>query len=118
MQVGLLVDPAGFPLDVYMLPGNAAETKTLIPVIERLVAAHPDVENLVVVTDAGLLSAANLNALEDHHLHFIVGSRISRAPYDLAEHFAAHGNFAVDGEVTWTTRVMGTGMDARERRVV
>ncbi|TWS21665.1 IS1634 family transposase, partial [Tsukamurella conjunctivitidis] len=35
VQVGLLVDAGGFPLDVYMFPGNAAETTTLIPVIER-----------------------------------------------------------------------------------
>ena len=118
VQVGLLVDAGGFPLDVYMFPGNAAETKTLVPVIERFLAAHPTVIDLVVVADAGLLSAANLNALEDHHLHFIVGSRTSRAPYDLAAYFQAHGNNASDGEVIETTRVMGTGKDARERRVV
>ena len=118
VQVGLLVDAGGFPLDVYMFPGNAAETKTLVPVIERFLAAHPAVTDLVVVADAGLLSAANLNALEDHHLHFIVGSRTSRAPYDLAAYFQAHGNNASDGEVIETTRVMGTGKDARERRVV
>ncbi|RIX34572.1 IS1634 family transposase [Corynebacterium falsenii] len=118
VQVGLLVDAGGFPLDVYMFPGNAAETKTLIPVVERFLAAHPAVTDLVVVADAGLLSAANLNALEDHHLHFIVGSRTSRAPYDLAAYFQAHGNNASDGEVIETTRVMGTGKDARERRVV
>lgn len=118
VQVGLLVDAGGFPLDVYMFPGNAAETKTLVPVIERFLAAHPAVTDLVVVADAGLLSAANLNALEDHHLQFIVGSRTSRAPYDLAAYFQAHGNNASDGEVIETTRVMGTGKDARERRVV
>jgi transposase len=41
VQVGLLVDPSGFPLDVYMFPGNAAETKTLVPVVTRFLQAHP-----------------------------------------------------------------------------
>lgn len=118
VQVGLLVDPHGFPLDVYMFPGNAAETKTLIPVITRFLTSHPEVEDLVVVADAGLLSAANLNAMEDHHLHFIVGSRTSRAPYDLAEHFTTHGNMAADEQIFETTRVMGTGKNARARRIV
>ncbi|MGO3796120.1 MAG: IS1634 family transposase [Pauljensenia sp.] len=118
VQVGLLVDASGFPLDVYMFPGHKAETKTLIPVIKRFLAAHPTVTDLVVVADAGLLSASNLNALEDDHLHFIVGSRNSRAPYDLADHFKAHGNMAADGQIIETSRVMGIGKDARERRVV
>lgn len=124
IQVGLLVDASGFPLDVYMFPGQKGETKTLIPVIKRFLAAHPAVTDLVVVADAGLLSAENLLALEaqplpeGHHLRFIVGSRNSRAPYDLADHFQAHGNMAADGQIIETTRIMGRGKDARERRIV
>jgi hypothetical protein len=53
----------------------------------------------VVVADAGMLSAANLNALEDAGFGFIVGSRITKAPYDLAEHFERHGNYFTDGQV-------------------
>lgn len=124
VQVGLLVDASGFPLDVYMFPGNKAETKTLVPVVTRFLAAHPGVEDLVVVADAGLLSAENLLALEaqklphDKHLRFIVGSRNAKAPYDLAEYFEAHGNNAADGQIIETTRTMGRGKDARQRRVV
>ena len=36
----------------------------------------------MVVADAGMLSAANLNRLEDAGFGFIVGSRTSSAPYD------------------------------------
>ena len=49
---------------------------------------------------------------------FIVGSKISKAPYDLAEHFERHGNAFDDGQTIETTRTMGTGKDARDRRVV
>jgi len=115
--VGLLVDPTGFPLAVHCFEGNTAETRTLIPVVSELIE-DLEVKDLVVVADAGMLSAANLDALEDADLWFIVGSRISKAPYDLADHFSRHGNYFTDGQVVESARMMGTGKQARERRVV
>jgi hypothetical protein len=117
VQVGLLVDPGGFPLEVHLFEGNKAETTTLIPVLTAFQARH-DVTDLVVVADAGMLSAGNLNALEDAGFGFIVGSRITKAPYDLADHFTRHGNYFTDGQVLESTRRMGTGKAARARRVV
>ena len=117
VQVGLLVDPGGFPLEMHVFEGNKAETTTLIPVLSAFQARH-GVTDLVVVADAGMLSAANLNALEDAGFGFIVGSRITKAPYDLAEHFERHGNYFTDGQVLESTRLMGTGKGARDRRVV
>ncbi len=64
-----------------------------------------------------MLSAANLNALEDAGFGFIVGSQITRAPYDLAGHFQRHGNYFTDGQVLESARRMGTGNAARIRRV-
>jgi hypothetical protein len=117
IQVGLLVDPSGFPLEVCCFEGNKAETTTLLPVLEGFAQRH-DVRDMVVVADAGMLSAANLNALEDNGFSFIVGSRISKAPYDLAAHFERHGNAFTDGQVLESARVMGSGKAARSRRVV
>ena len=102
---------------MHVFEGNKAETTTLIPVLSAFGKRH-DVTDLVVVADAGMLSAANLNALEDAGFGFIVGSRITKAPYDLADHFARHGNYFTDGQVLESTRVMGTGKAARGRRVV
>ena len=76
------------------------------------------VTDMVVVADAGMLSAANLNALEDDGFKFIVGSRLTKAPYDLADHFERHGNYFTDGQILESTRVMGRGADARQRRIV
>jgi len=117
VQVALLVDPGGFPLEMHVFEGNKAETTTLIPVLSAFGKRH-DVTDLVVVADAGMLSAANLNALEDARFSFVVGSRVTKAPYDLAEHFARHGNFFTDAQVLESTRDMGTGKAARSRRVV
>jgi hypothetical protein len=73
---------------------------------------------MVVVADAGMLSASNLNALEDAGFSFIVGSRLTKAPYDLADHFQRHGNYFTDGQILESTRQMGTGTAARDRRIV
>ncbi len=59
--VALLVARDGFPLDVHVFEGNKAETKTLIPVITAFQERHA-IADMVVVADAGMLSAANLNA--------------------------------------------------------
>src|SRR5450830_1385436 len=117
VQVGLLVDPGGFPLEVHVFEGNKAETTTLIPVLSAFAKRH-GVTDLVVVADAGMLSAGNLNALEDAGFGFIVGSRITKAPYDLADHFERHGNYFTDAQILESTRLMGAGDPARTRRVV
>lgn len=117
VQVGLLVDPSGFPLEVHLFEGNKAETTTLLPVLTAFQERH-GITDMVVVADAGMLSAANLNALEDAGFSFIVGSRLTKAPYDLAEHFQRHGNHFADGQILESTRVMGTGKAGRERRIV
>lgn len=117
VTVGLLVTASGFPLDIALFEGNKAETKTLVPVIEQFKARH-GITDLVVVADAGMLSAANLNALEDAGCTFIVGSKQTRVPYDLDAHFKHHGNATADNATIETSRPMGTGKDRRTRRVV
>ena len=108
ITVGLLVDPSGFPLDLHMFEGNKAETTTLLPVIEAFQARH-QVRDMVVVADAGMLSAANLNALEDAGFWFIVAARQSKAPAELEDHFEAHGNYLADDATVEVTRAMGIG---------
>ena len=100
-----------------MFEGNKAETSTLIPVLTAFQERHA-ITAMVVVADAGMLSAANLNALEDAGFSFIAGSRLVKAPYDLADHFERHGNYFTDGQILESSREMGTGKNARQRRVV
>ena len=73
ITVGLLTDVRGFPLQVHAFDGNTAETKTILPVIEAFAAAH-GLPEVTVVADAGMLSEANLAAIEDAGLKFIVGA--------------------------------------------
>jgi hypothetical protein len=96
--VGLLVDRHGFPLEIGCFEGNTAETTTILPVIEGFQERH-GLADLVVVADAGMLSSSNLKALDEAHLRFIVGSRVTKAPADLASHFRWHGDAFTDGQV-------------------
>src|SRR5215207_8065419 len=75
---------AGFPLQAHAFDGNTAETKTILPVIEAFAAAH-GLPEVTVVADAGMLSEANLAAIEDAGLRFIVGARIPDIPYQVSE---------------------------------
>ncbi len=54
---------------------------------------------MVVVADAGMLSATNLRELDEAELRFIVGSRPVKAPLDLASHFRWHGDAFSDGQI-------------------
>ena len=96
--IGLLVDRAGFPLEIGCFEGNKAETLTMLPIIRGFQERH-GLADLVVVADAGMLSAANLKALDQANLKFIVGSRVTKAPNDLASHFRWHGDAFTDGQV-------------------
>jgi len=109
--VGLLVDRAGFPLEIGCFEGNKAEKHTLLPIIDAFQARH-QIEHMVVVADAGMLSAANLTALDRAGYMFIVGSRVTKAPIDLESHFRWHGDAFTDGQIIDTlTPKLGANSD-------
>ena len=108
--VGLLVDRSGFPLEIACFDGGKAETKTIIPVIQAFQERH-GVADMVVVADAGMLSAENLKAIDAAGLRFIVGSRMTKAPHDLAKHFHWHGNAFTDGQLIDTITMRCTAPD-------
>lgn len=82
--VGLLVDKNGFPLTLHSFEGNKAETKTILPVVTEFCATH-NLHNVTIVADAGMMSEANLTALTTAGYHYIVGSRLGKIPYAIAE---------------------------------
>lgn len=83
--VGLLVDQNGFPLGLHSFEGNTAETKTILPVIEAFKKEH-NLTNVTVVADSAMLSQKNLEALTAAGYTYIVGSRLNKIPYDIAEY--------------------------------
>ena len=96
--VGLLVDRNGFPLEIGCFEGNRAESLTIVPIVKQFQARH-GLADMVVVADAGMLSATNLRDLDEASLRFIVGSRVTKAPKDLEAHFRWHGDAFADGQI-------------------
>ena len=96
--VGLLVDRRGFPLEIGCYEGNKAETQTIIPIVKQFQERH-GLADMVVVADAGMLSATNLKEFDEAGLRFIVGSRVTKAPVDLASHFRWHGDAFTDAQL-------------------
>jgi len=117
ITVGLLTDVRGFPLQVHAFDGNTAETKTLLPVLTAFAAAHR-LPEVTVVADAGMLSEANLAALEDAGLSFIVGARIPDLPYVVKEWRRTHpGEPVADQQIFVQPTIMGTTADPRRRTI-
>jgi Transposase DDE domain len=96
--VGLLVDRGGFPLEIGCFEGNRAETATIVPIVRQFQTRH-SLADMVIVADAGMLSAKNLRELDEANLRFIVGSKVTKAPIDLASHFHWHGDAFTDGQL-------------------
>ncbi|MDR1523420.1 MAG: IS1634 family transposase [Endomicrobium sp.] len=102
--VGLLVNEKGFPLAISSFEGNQAETKTIIPVLKEF-KRNCGIKNITVVSDAAMLSAENLDILEEDGFKFIVGSRLAKTPYAIKEYRKAKESEKLpDGQIFDTTK--------------
>jgi hypothetical protein len=90
--VGLLVDRTGFPLEIGCYEGNKAETATIIPIVKQFAQRH-GLAHMVVVADAGMLSASNLRELDEAGLRFIVGWQPFERPTKTQDSTAALSRF-------------------------
>lgn len=77
--VGLLTDATGFALHVGAFAGNSAETHTMLPIITRFQEDY-QLDEVTVVADAGMFSAANKQALIDAGLHYILSVKTPTVP--------------------------------------
>jgi hypothetical protein len=101
ITVGLLTDAAGFPLMVNAFEGNKAETATIVPVLQAFQTLH-GLADVTVVADAGMISDANMKAIEAAGLSFILGARIPKLPYVIDAWRKAHPDTEfTDGQI-WT----------------
>ncbi len=99
ITIGLLTDATGFPLMLEAFEGNKAETSTILPVITAFMTAH-QLSDVIVVADAGMISAANQVGIEEAGLSFILGTRIPEIPYMVAQWRREHpGQDMPDGHV-------------------
>jgi Transposase DDE domain len=74
MILALVVDTDGRPICTEMVPGNTADVKVLLPVVDRL-RDRFGITRACVVADRGMISAATIAALEERGMEYILGAR-------------------------------------------
>jgi transposase len=82
--IGLLVTQSGFPLSYEVFAGNTFEGKTMLPVVERFIAGHPQVKP-IIVADAAMLDEQRLTELREKKISYIVGARLANANMELVK---------------------------------
>lgn len=89
MVVGVVIDNQGRPICSEFLPGNTADIKSLLPVIDRL-RLRFRITKICIVADRGMISTEVLQQLEARNLEYILGARL-RAVKEIRETVLSDG---------------------------
>lgn len=100
--IGLIVNKDGFPVSYDIYAGNTFEGHTLIPSLSQFKKKH-NVENLTVVADAAMISLANVEALIQNNINYIVGARVSNLSDELIKEISGFLNMADGASYRLTT---------------
>lgn len=77
MIAGIVLDSAGNPICCEMWPGNTADVKSLIPVVQRLRHRFA-IGRFCMVADRGMISNETMAYLEQEQIPYILGARMRR----------------------------------------
>jgi len=75
MVVGMVLDQNGNPLCTELWPGNTADVKSLVPIVERLKKRF-GIGSVSIVADRGMISAETLAEVEKREWKYILGVRM------------------------------------------
>ncbi len=128
VQMGLLLDAAGVPLDYGLFPGNVNDMSTMLPMMGKAGlrgASDPGGERVVVVADKGLNTSANIAACTLDGNGFVFSQSVRRATRALKEwvidedgyEVSESGRFKVKGRIA-DKAVYVEGPDGGRRRVM
>ena len=94
MVVGAILDDTGRPICCEMWPGNTADVKSLLPVVEKL-RSRFGIERFCIVADRGMISADTIATLEqpDCGIPYILGARMRRVKEVSNEVLARAGRY-------------------------
>ena len=78
MVVGVVINDEGRPICCEMWPGNTTDVSTLVTICEQM-RQRFDIQRFCIVADRGMISAANLNYLEEQdEIAYILGTRMRK----------------------------------------
>ena len=75
MVVGMVLDRNGDPICSELWPGNTADVKSLVPIVERLKSRF-GIGAVCIVADRGMISAETLEEVELRKWQYILGVRM------------------------------------------
>jgi transposase len=75
MVVGMVLDQNGNPICSELWPGNTADVKSLVPIVERLKSRF-GIGSVCIVADRGMISAETLAEVEKREWKYILGVRM------------------------------------------
>lgn len=116
--LGLLVSKGGYPLAYDIFSGNQFEGHTMLPIIDAFKSKY-QLDKLVVVADAGLLSKENIKLLEQGGYEYILGARIKATDQKLKGQILSLGlNNGENSAIAMdeNTKLIITYSDARARK--
>ena len=70
----VVIDAEGRPICTEIVPGNTADVRVLLPVVDRLRGRFA-IGRVCIVADRGMISAATIEGLEQRGLEYILGAR-------------------------------------------
>lgn len=128
VQMGLLLDAEGVPLDYELFPGNVNDMSTMLPMMRKAGlrgAGSPGGERVVVVADKGLNTSSNIAACTLDGNGFVFSQSVRRATGKLKEWVldgsgyeeSESGRFKVKSRIA-DKAVHVTGEDGKRRRVM
>jgi len=94
MVVGVVLDNAGTPICSEMWPGNTADVKSLVPIVDRL-RRHFAINEVCVVADRGMISRKTIAELEERQWKYILGVRMRKCKEVGDEVLARPGRYEV-----------------------
>lgn len=78
VQLGLLMDRNGIPISFDVFNGNMHDSKTLVPVMERIRESHKK-ENIIIVADKGIMGGNNIRSIITKRQGYIISSSVRNA---------------------------------------
>jgi transposase len=75
MVVGMVLDQKGNPLCTELWPGNTADVKSLVPIVDRLKSRF-GIGSVCIVADRGMISAETLAEVQKREWKYILGVRM------------------------------------------
>ena len=77
--IGLLTTRSGFPVMHEVFEGNTFEGHTMLEILKRFQQRVSEHCKPIIVADAAMLSASNMQTLDEQGYHYIVGARLANS---------------------------------------